>query len=105
MVAPTDLFAQPVRYPESPGFSHGRETSRKAAETVRNPGKNERLVIDALISSDMTDYEIAEYLDMAMARIQPRRSTLTARGLVIDSGVTRLTPYGKKAVVWRLAHR
>jgi hypothetical protein len=100
-----DLFSYPVKYPDAPGFAKGRDTSRRAAATVKEPGPNELKVLAALAASDMTDHEIAAHLQMPMCRTQPRRSTLTARGLVIDSGERRLTPYGKLAVVWRSISR
>ncbi len=100
-----DLFSMPQRYPDVPGFAKGRETSRKAAETLREPGQNEMRVLAALADGDKTDYEICAFLDMPMNRVQPRRSTLAARGIVIDSGERRLTPYGKQAVVWHSTYR
>jgi len=101
----TDLFETPPRYPHAPGFAKGRETSRKAAETVWEPSERQKQIMTILWESDngLTDHELAEKMGLPMCRVQPRRSDLTALGKVIDSGDTRLTPYGKKAVVWQLS--
>lgn len=98
--------SEPI-YPKVPGFAKKRVTSRKAAETVSNPTGNRRIVYDALVGRAMTDYEICAHLggDWPMNRVQPRRSELSADGVVIDSGVTRLTPYGKQAIVWKIGRK
>lgn len=96
-----DLFTQPPRYPEVPGYKK-RETSRRAAETVKAPGPNEQKVILALSQCDKTDHEIAAWLHMDITATRPRRSNLTARGVVIDSGKRRETPWGKQSIVWHL---
>ena len=99
----TDMFEVPVVYPHAPGFAKKSRTSRKAAETVWKPGKMQAMVLDALrTNGDMTDYEICDYLNLPMNRVQPRRSELCDPKInkVVASGITRATPYGKQAEVW-----
>jgi hypothetical protein len=96
-----DLFTQP--YPHSPGFAKHSATSRLAAETVARPLSMRQLVMEELSWGDHTDHELASILKLPLCRIQPRRSELYKLGKVVDSGLTRLTPYGKQATVWRLA--
>lgn len=92
-----------IPYPEGPGYAKKRETSRAAAVTLTRHSHNELLVIHALADHAMTDYELCDYLQCEMKICQPRRSELTARGRIKDSGERRLTPYNKKAIVWMLA--
>lgn len=98
-----DLFSIPATYPNAPGYARGRETSRAAAETVWNPTDRQKTILAILKEHPMTDHELSAFTLLPMAVIQPRRSDLTALGKVVDSGERRITPYGKKAVVWKLA--
>jgi len=47
-----------------------------------------------------TDQEIQDALSMDPSTERPRRVDLVKRGLVKDSGRTRLTRSGRKATVW-----
>lgn len=96
-----DLFSQPPSYPHAPGHAKGSRTSRKAAETVWRPNERHKLILAALGDRPMTDHELCAALGKPMAVLQPRRSELAAQGLVMESGYTRITPYGKEATVWR----
>jgi hypothetical protein len=48
-----------------------------------------------------TDSECQEALEMNPSTQRPRRVELVTAGLVVDSGATRSTPSGRKAVVWQ----
>ena len=103
----TDLFSQPQRYPNAPGYAKKRPTSRAAAESVWMPSQRQGIVLRALEEHPrgLTDHEIADICKLPMAVIQPRRSELSKMSppKVIDGGERRLTPYGKSAVVWVLS--
>ena len=47
-----------------------------------------------------TDQELQDALNMDPSTERPRRVDLVKRGLVKDSGSTRLTRSGRKATVW-----
>lgn len=96
------FFDEKPKYPHAPGFAKKRPTSKAAADTVWQPTEREKIVMEALSVRPMTDHELVAHTGKAMCVIQPRRSGLTGQGKVMDSGDTRLTPYGKKAVVWKL---
>lgn len=101
-----DMFGpEPPQYPKAPGFAKKCATSRAAAATVWKPTEMQKIVLEALKVRPMTDYEVCAHVGLTMNRIQPRRSELSAQGRVIDSAMTRETPYGKQAVVWMIAGR
>lgn len=97
-----DMFDIPPPYPHGPGHAKNSLPSLKAAQSVHQPSKREALILEALRIRPQTDHEIAATLGLAIACTQPRRSDMTARGVVVDSGETRLTPYGKQGAVWRI---
>lgn len=88
------------KYPDAPGYAKGRATSKRAAVAVTKLSERSLAVLDALKQKPMTDHELAQQLGLAMCQVQPRRSELTAKNLIQDSGITRQTPYGRDAVVW-----
>lgn len=49
----------------------------------------------------LTDLEMQEGLGMEGSTQRPRRVKLVEEGLVYDSGITRKTPKGRAAVVWK----
>lgn len=108
MSAQIDLF-DPNRF--EPKYVRGSETSMEAAIAAEpNAGTQRRRVLDVLrlstfpavpaVISGLTDHEMQAILEMNPSTQRPRRVELVSAGLVKDSGNTRLTPSGKRAVVW-----
>jgi len=96
-----DLFSFRDHYPNSPGYRQ-RDTSMEAAALVTGVDAINARILDALAVRPMTDYELAECLGETHRRVQPRRSTLTASGKVIDTGTRRKSPFNRAAIVWGL---
>jgi hypothetical protein len=95
------------KYPETPGFVRGSQTSEDAAYLLR-PHRLEKRFLLALVESmgnippGLTDHEISKTLDLPVTtRPSPRRSKLRRAGLVFDSGNRRLNPEtGRNQTVW-----
>lgn len=85
-------------------YVRGSETSKEAAIAAEpNAGTQRRLVLDALRwqrTFGLTDHEMQEDLQMNPSTQRPRRVELVKAGLVKESGRFRLTPSGRRAVVW-----
>ena len=85
-----------------PAFQAHSTTSRDAAVSVREdvPTRRER-VFKAISQSSvgLTDLEIGAVLNMSGDSVRPRRVELVGDGRIVSAG-TRLTPSGRKAVVW-----
>jgi hypothetical protein len=67
-----------------------------------------RQVLDYIVSQGQrgaTDEQIQEALAMNPSTQRPRRIELVRDGLVRDSGTTRLTGSGRKAVVWTVTNQ
>ena len=82
-------------------------TSRDAAAKIEPNAKTLRAaVLQFLRGTDSygaTDEEIQRALDMNPSTERPRRIELVDAGLVRDSGSTRSTCSGRRAVVWVVA--
>ena len=96
-----DLFGKPLPY------VRGSETSLEAAIAAEpNAGTQRRRVLDILRAyrqtqiGGLTDHQMQVWLGMNPSTQRPRRVELVKQGFVVDSGKTRLTPSGKRAVVW-----
>jgi hypothetical protein len=93
-----DLFPLP--------YVRSSETSKAAAIAAEpNAGTQRWRVLDILRDNPisdrgLTDHEMQVLLDMNPSTQRPRRIELVGQGFVADSGRTRLTPSGKRAVVW-----
>lgn len=88
--------------PAPPAQQHS-ETSREAADGIKETAATMRWsVLKALKAAQlgMTDEEIQTALSMNPSTERPRRVELVRMGLVRDSGRTRSTRSGRKAVVW-----
>jgi DNA-binding transcriptional regulator GbsR (MarR family) len=48
----------------------------------------------------LTNYEIADELEMPLSSVCARCHELQELNLVVDSGLRRETKYGKQAIVW-----
>jgi hypothetical protein len=79
-------------------------TSRDAAEAIRPVASSMvRRVFEFLVSRGSvgaTDSEMQEALTLPGNTQRPRRRWLVENGFVRDSGETRPTPSGCKAVIW-----
>jgi hypothetical protein len=96
------LFERPASVPSqrhSPTSQAAARAYRPRAMTMRDA------VLDFIRRRGdygATDAElIAAFSKHSPNSIRPRRIDLCSEGLVYDSKMTRLTLYGKKAVVWR----
>lgn len=82
------------------------ETSREAAEQISvrlNPLQRQVLVyLIRQAEKGATDEEMQEVLEMSPNTQRPRRRELQLSGVVVDSGVKRLTNAKRRAVVWRI---
>ena len=100
MTSQPDLFD----LPEPLKYVRGSETSLEAAIAAEpNAGTQRRRVLDKMrefLSTGLTDHEMQYLLHLNPSTQRPRRVELVKAGLVKDSGNTRLTPSGRRAVVW-----
>lgn len=83
-------------------FQNHSPTSHEAARLI-NPKVSamERRILELFEAGSMTDDELIAIFNTQSAR--PRRIFLTHIGKVVDSGTTRKTRSGRRAVIWRLA--
>ena len=89
--------------PDPPAQRHSPTSVAAAGEIRPVSGRLRQLVLDWLTgqSSDGgTDEEGIAALGLSPSTYRPRRVELVEAGLVIDSGRTRRTYAGRKAVVW-----
>jgi hypothetical protein len=88
-------------------YIRGSKTSRDAwirsfpdANTQR--GRVYSAMFQYRSSGGLTDHEMQQMLAMNPSTQRPRRIELVEGGWVVDSGITRLTPSQREAVVWRI---
>ncbi len=80
------------------------DTSVQAAQCARHLAKqHKKIVANALSLGGLTSSEISDRCELTYWQVTRRVSDLKHDGVVIDSGLRRLTPNGRKACVWRLA--
>lgn len=89
----------------APGKAHrdDPDTSHDAAASVTPITGRLRAEVLALLRQHpegLTDDEGGALMRSDRLRFGRRRNELCDRGLVVDSGVRRLTPAGRNAVVW-----
>ena len=78
------------------------ETSKQALATIKPKIKTKReQVYDLIKLNALTNYEISDELDMPLSSCCARVRELQILNLVENSGKTRETKYGKKAIVWQ----
>jgi hypothetical protein len=91
---------------DTPGQFHrdGPDTEREAAFAIVSTARQRLLVLRVLgaFPDGLTDDEIAEQTGLYRYSAAPRRYELRDRGLVVDSGDRRLTPHGRRAIVWQI---
>jgi len=77
-------------------------TSKQALASVKPKIKTKReQVYDLLKVNPLTNYEIADELEMPLSSVTARCRELQILDLVEDSGYKRKTKYGKDAIVWQ----
>lgn len=79
-------------------------TSIAAAEAIAPDSNRLRVKVLAAIREHggLTDNQGIYVTGLSPSTYRPRRIELVQRGQVVDSGETRLTASGRKAVVWRV---
>lgn len=93
-----DYISEPL-----PPYVQGSATSRESAESMEPRSATlRRKVLDYLrrCADGATDEEMQRWCNMPANTQRPRRVELVRAGLVVDSGRTRQTGSGRKAVVW-----
>ncbi len=92
-----------------PPFQKHSDTSKEAASKMKAPAKGLRATVfehlRSLYPGGATDEEMQRELEIGPSTQRPRRIELVQADLVQDSGTTRKTAAGRKAVVWRLTHQ
>lgn len=84
-----------------PPAARHRRTSVAAAESVRPTRMSRQARVLACIQeSPKTDQEVAEALGLPENSVRPRRVELEQQQLVRESGKTRQTASGRRAIVW-----
>ena len=77
-------------------------TSKKALDSIKPKIKTKReQVYDLLKLNPLTNYQIADELEMPLSSVCARVRELQILDLVLDSGLRRETKYGKQAIVWK----
>jgi Mn-dependent DtxR family transcriptional regulator len=78
------------------------DTSQQALATIKPKIKTKReQVYDFVKLQSSTNYEIADELEMPLSSVCGRVHELQELNLVVNSGMTRKTKYGKRAIVWK----
>ena len=76
-------------------------TSKKALASVKPKIKTKReQVFDLIKLNPLTNYQIADELEMPLSSVCARCHELQELNLVVDSGLKKKTKYGKDAIVW-----
>jgi hypothetical protein len=92
------------RLPFTGCLASTEETSREAAEYAATHADTQRLRVLEVIQNQgwygATDKEIQAFAKLEGSTQRPRRIELLKAGLIEDSGRTRVTLSGRKAVVW-----
>lgn len=100
---PMEVVSLPLWMESAP--HSGSKTSRDAAADIREHAHKQRARVLAYLASrgalGATDQEIELDLGMVGNSVRPRRGELLESGCIADSGETRKTLAGRKAVVWR----
>ena len=77
-------------------------TSQEALATIKPKIKTKReMVYDLVKLKSSTNYEISDELEMPLSSVCGRVHELQELNLVVNSGMTRKTKYGKRAIVWK----
>ncbi len=90
------------KYPQAAGHVPHSATSKAAADALQP--KLSALQARVLVcfrvagSYGLTDNELDDFV--LHGTLRPRRCELTAKGLLVDSGITRPGPSGRPMTVW-----
>jgi len=76
------------------------DTSKSAFVNKKDKLTKREQVYELLKNQSLTNYEIADELDMPLSSVTARCRELQLLNLVEDSGKRRETKYGKQAIVW-----
>jgi len=77
------------------------DTSKSAFVNKKDKLTKREQVYELLKTQSLTNYEIADELDMPLSSVTARCRELQLLNLVEDSGKRRETKYGKQAIVWQ----
>ena len=79
------------------------KTSKDALATIKPKIKTKReQVYDLLKLNPLTNYQIADELEMPLSSVCAIARDVQKLDLVLDSGLRRETKYGKQAIVWEI---
>lgn len=95
----TDLFGWATSRNSDP------DTSDTAAKSVRGAKANELESKVLLVILDnpqgLTGQEVTDILGLDRVTTSPRFAPLRRKGLIVDSGIRRIGPSGRPAIVWK----
>jgi DNA-binding transcriptional regulator GbsR (MarR family) len=77
------------------------DTSKSAWVNKKDKLTKREQVYELLKLNPLSNYQIAEELEMPLSSVTARCRELQILNLVEDSGKRRETPYGKTAIVWQ----
>jgi len=76
-------------------------TSKDAWNSKKDKLTKREQVYELLKLNALSNYQIADELEMPLSSVCARCRELQLLGLIEDSGWRRTTPYGKTAIVWQ----
>ena len=76
-------------------------TSKDAWNNKKDKLTKREQVYELLKLNALSNYQIADELEMPLSSVCARCRELQLLGLIEDSGKGRETPYGKTAIVWQ----
>ena len=102
----TEQLALPDQPGTITGAAHPSTSHEAALRVLPKSGTQRRRVLTALMMAafgghGLTDEELQDQLDMNPSSERPRRIELQQMGWIENSGQTRVTRSGAKAIVWR----
>ena len=77
------------------------DTSKSAWVNKKDKMTKREQVYELLKLNPLSNYQIAEELEMPLSSVCARVRELQLTGQIQDSGKRRKTPYGKTAIVWQ----
>ena len=86
-----------------PAYVRGSETSKEAAESIREKAPSMKQRVSAVLESranGLTDEELEQILEWRHQTVSARRRELVLEGAVKDSGRKRPTTSGRNATIW-----
>src|SRR5262245_28906683 len=90
-------------YKGKPPFEASSDTSRAAAESMREPsGKQRQRVFAAIAAGPKTDEKVEHITGLRHQSASARRRELVLAGHVEDSGLREVNSSGRPAAVWRV---